>query len=201
MRLSTLGLALIVLCSPAVSLAQGLAPAAKPLSKKARIVTCKAVYEDNLTVGFKVNAALCLGKGVEYIKSNEDDVEIQMAFIGSDFNAKDGVATSATHICQVYLEKGPRGSLAPAVETCITLDAPTSCEAKVGVETQKALVRKFPSIAHSFGLGEVVLVSSALGVDRYSVGTTDEVESSQWEVETSSDASAACVIKSVRFVQ
>ena len=196
MRRFTFTLSLVILLIPAMGLAQGNVPPKKTPSKKARLAICEAVYGGTFKIDLPIDKAFCLAKTREYLSVPSNAEQNEAAFIGPLSDS----ATSSSLICKVYLEKLPLGTFAGKVETCQKLAAPRTCSEKVAVETQKALVRRFPAIAQSFGLRDVALLSSAFGVDSYSVVTTDEVESVHWEVETSSDASPECEVKSVRFV-
>lgn len=172
------------------SAAETTARSSQKLSQKARLSVCDAVYNGELKLGKPVGSALCLNASQEYFKVSQEGSLVEVAFIGE--------LEGQTHLCKVYVDKGAGGVLVGDVEKCTSLPSPSTCAEKVSLETQKALVRAFPTIAHSFSVSRLELVASSDGVDTYTVETSDEVESERWVVTTTSDTSASCRVLEVQ---
>ena len=165
------------LISSSFSLVAAASSSAQIPSKPERAEICTTVLNLHLGLGLDPKDIDCSAKSAKFyvgISEEGDDGVPGYREFSVILNRK-----AETVICKVYQDNGNSPF---EVEGCTVFKAPETCAESVSLATAKALVKKYPSIAHSFFIETPELVSTKQNSLSYSVISSDEVESEKWSV-------------------
>jgi hypothetical protein len=167
---------------------------AKPLMASEKRAICDLIYRQWFKFEPLPLSAACSEPNLRFYKGIQEDADY------SEF-AVIGETAGVTHICKIYSRNADKaaGSRAFEIEGCSAFDPKPSCEATVKAAVAKSLVRKYPTIAHSFSVEDPVLKNDRGTKRTYLVASSDEVDSENWIVNVDMLGSQ-CKVTSLRLL-
>ena len=107
----------------------------------------------------------------------------------------------STYICKVFSNQAsaPSKYRKFEIENCTEFSNPNDvCSESIRVAVAKSLVRRFPTISHSFTVEQPLLKSQSGNTQIYKVTSTDETENERWLVKVHT-LGAQCKVTSLRM--